>query len=107
MGRAAWPSRLGVGKLTTGMSFDCPCKAIARPYNSEIPVIPEAVSCTVEGCSTWNQAGVAQLAEHDVANVVVVGSNPITRSSGVAESQSRSRSVVSVCRGEDSYTVEF
>ena len=26
------------------------------------------------------QAGVAQLAEHNVANVVVVGSNPITRS---------------------------
>ena len=26
------------------------------------------------------QAGVAQLVEHDVANVVVVGSNPITRS---------------------------
>jgi hypothetical protein len=25
-------------------------------------------------------AGVAQLVEHDVANVVVVGSNPITRS---------------------------
>ena len=28
------------------------------------------------------QAGVAQLAEHNVANVVVVGSNPITRSLG-------------------------
>ncbi len=27
------------------------------------------------------EAGVAQLVEHDVANVVVVGSNPITRSS--------------------------
>jgi predicted RNA-binding protein len=27
------------------------------------------------------QAGVAQLVEHNVANVVVVGSNPITRSS--------------------------
>jgi hypothetical protein len=26
-------------------------------------------------------AGVAQLVEHNVANVVVVGSNPITRSS--------------------------
>ena len=26
------------------------------------------------------QAGVAQLVEHDVANVVVVGSNPIARS---------------------------
>ncbi len=26
------------------------------------------------------RAGVAQLVEHDVANVVVVGSNPITRS---------------------------
>ena len=30
------------------------------------------------------QAGVAQLAEHNVANVVVVGSNPITRSGGAA-----------------------
>ena len=27
-----------------------------------------------------SHAGVAQLVEHDVANVVVVGSNPITRS---------------------------
>ena len=31
-------------------------------------------------------AGVAQLAEHDVANVVVVGSNPITRSFPLLES---------------------
>ena len=30
-------------------------------------------------------AGVAQLAEHNVANVVVVGSNPITRSWRFAE----------------------
>jgi hypothetical protein len=30
------------------------------------------------------QAGVAQLVEHNVANVVVVGSNPITRSEGRA-----------------------
>jgi hypothetical protein len=30
------------------------------------------------GCGV---AGVAQLVEHNVANVVVVGSNPITRSS--------------------------
>ena len=29
---------------------------------------------------TGRAAGVAQLAEHNVANVVVVGSNPITRS---------------------------
>jgi hypothetical protein len=29
---------------------------------------------------TAQAAGVAQLVEHDVANVVVVGSNPITRS---------------------------
>ena len=32
-------------------------------------------------------AGVAQLAEHDVANVVVVGSNPITRSFLFSESR--------------------
>ena len=30
-------------------------------------------------------AGVAQLAEHNVANVVVVGSNPITRSLNVEQ----------------------
>ncbi len=30
--------------------------------------------------TTTGFAGVAQLVEHDVANVVVVGSNPITRS---------------------------
>ena len=29
-------------------------------------------------------AGVAQLVEHDVANVVVVGSSPITRSLGLS-----------------------
>ena len=31
-------------------------------------------------CDVPPIAGVAQLAEHNVANVVVVGSNPITRS---------------------------
>ncbi len=31
------------------------------------------------GCSEGGAAGVAQLVEHDVANVVVVGSNPIAR----------------------------
>ena len=35
----------------------------------------------LEGGSPVRNAGVAQLVEHDVANVVVVGSNPITRSS--------------------------
>ena len=34
-------------------------------------------------------AGVAQLAEHNVANVVVVGSNPITRSSYCGAPQAR------------------
>ena len=34
----------------------------------------------VYGFSVTQPAGVAQLAEHNVANVVVVGSNPITRS---------------------------
>ena len=47
---------------------------------------------TMSGKSQWSardflelQAGVAQLAEHNVANVVVVGSNPITRSFVVLE----------------------
>jgi hypothetical protein len=40
-----------------------PCKAPCQPYNLG-----------------YEFAGVAQLVEHDVANVVVVGSNPITRS---------------------------
>ena len=35
---------------------------------------------SVAGKDRFAPAGVAQLAEHDVANVVVVGSNPITRS---------------------------
>ena len=36
---------------------------------------------TGDADGVWpREAGVAQLVEHDVANVVVVGSNPITRS---------------------------
>ena len=34
----------------------------------------------VEKQACFSHAGVAQLVEHNVANVVVVGSNPITRS---------------------------
>ena len=39
-----------------------------------------AVAFPSLGCDGQADAGVAQLAEHNVANVVVVGSNPITRS---------------------------
>ena len=38
----------------------------------------------VEGGMLRGYAGVAQLVEHNVANVVVVGSNPITRSGNQA-----------------------
>jgi hypothetical protein len=38
------------------------------------------VPCLLWLGTTVCRAGVAQLAEHNVANVVVVGSNPITRS---------------------------
>ena len=37
-------------------------------------------SCDLAQVDGAVDAGVAQLAEHNVANVVVVGSNPITRS---------------------------
>ena len=43
-------------------------------YNSGLPRL---FRVTMVGIP---DAGVAQLAEHNVANVVVVGSNPITRS---------------------------
>ena len=43
----------------------CPCKRSLQAYNFGLSF-----------------AGVAQLVEHNVANVVVVGSNPITRSLG-------------------------
>jgi hypothetical protein len=36
--------------------------------------------CRFGGVFWFAIAGVAQLVEHNVANVVVVGSNPITRS---------------------------
>ena len=39
-----------------------------------------AISITPYCIRRYVDAGVAQLVEHDVANVVVVGSNPITRS---------------------------
>ena len=39
-------------------------------------------------------AGVAQLVEHDVANVVVVGSNPITRSLRIAVGESAMRATI-------------
>jgi hypothetical protein len=45
----------------TGLT--CPCKRVSQSYNFWLYA-----------------AGVAQLVEHNVANVVVVGSNPITRS---------------------------
>ena len=41
-------------------------------FRSKLPFAAESPTETL--------AGVAQLAEHNVANVVVVGSNPITRS---------------------------
>ena len=60
---------------------ESPCVAAPAAYNSEIVRVeaarPGVVTCVPHG---GNAAGVAQLVEHDVANVVVVGSNPITRS---------------------------
>ena len=55
-----------------------PCKAAGLPYNS----ILHGSHRGRRGLAAGNpgDAGVAQLVEHDVANVVVVGSNPITRS---------------------------
>ena len=56
---------------------NCPCKLDGGLYN---PVFRESRACA-EACGLRRfDAGVAQLAEHNVANVVVVGSNPITRS---------------------------
>ena len=70
---------------------DWPCIPLRPPYNpANFVPAGKALSLPVvfssdERCGELNkvyelQAGVAQLAEHNVANVVVVGSNPITRS---------------------------
>ena len=71
---------------------DWPCVPFKPPYNPAnfVPVIgaprPPNVYFLMGGASLQIvfelRAGVAQLAEHNVANVVVVGSNPITRSLG-------------------------
>ena len=69
---------------------DWPCVPFIPPYNPAnfVPVIEAPRPPNVYflmGAASFQivfelQAGVAQLAEHNVANVVVVGSNPITRS---------------------------
>ena len=72
---------------------DWPCVPFKPPYNpanfvsvDEAPRLPVVLFLFMEDASFQIffelQAGVAQLAEHNVANVVVVGSNPITRSLG-------------------------
>ena len=65
-----------------GERVNCPCKWSRGAYN---PRFPHVSGVEFRGDTGWRgvycAAGVAQLAEHDVANVVVVGSNPITRSS--------------------------
>ena len=65
-----------------GAKVNCPCKRLVGTYNSPIPAGFRIVEPGTEllGSARLCDAGVAQLAEHDVANVVVVGSNPITRS---------------------------
>ena len=50
------------------------------PYNPLFPGLSSRSLLAGGGLTAIVQAGVAQLVEHDVANVVVVGSNPITRS---------------------------
>ncbi len=54
-----------------------PCFPLSVAYN---PGIPRGGVLSERFPSAGRIAGVAQLVEHDVANVVVVGSNPITRS---------------------------
>ncbi len=48
-------------------------------------IIKSTVLCSIFQQDCAKSAGVAQLAEHNVANVVVVGSNPITRSLNVEQ----------------------
>ena len=55
-----------------GRPISTPCGAPLETYNPGMFLL--------QGRSPVRNAGVAQLVEHDVANVVVVGSNPITRS---------------------------
>ena len=59
-------------------ALNCPCMVLGRIYNP----LSKGDYDPVRACGAWLCvcAGVAQLVEHDVANVVVVGSNPITRS---------------------------
>ena len=54
----------------------------ALPYwvTLKYQIIKSSVLCSIIPQDCAESAGVAQLAEHNVANVVVVGSNPITRS---------------------------
>ncbi len=59
---------------------------IALPFQTRIRTVDQQASISKllkpDNQSAENRlAGVAQLVEHNVANVVVVGSNPITRSS--------------------------
>ena len=74
---------------TLTASADCPCNTLPRAYNP-VDLCRSALASRERGQAIAHvvlksprgrlSAGVAQLVEHHVANVVVVGSNPITRS---------------------------
>ena len=67
--------------------FDSTYSTFPAPFDDSGPALDLRDNCGTEGRvflrpenAKRSSAGVAQLAEHNVANVVVVGSNPITRS---------------------------
>ena len=66
--------------------LDSAFSTFPAPFDDSSPAVDLRDNCgdrEVElrpGNKMLTSAGVAQLAEHNVANVVVVGSNPITRS---------------------------
>ena len=79
------PTRMGQTTSDNLGPMKPPCRPGGYSYNPRVVVRPalpgvgEAAELAQPGPDV-PCAGVAQLVEHDVANVVVVGSNPITRS---------------------------
>src|SRR5687767_2370735 len=81
VGRLSIRAAIGWLQRAHYLRSKCPCKRLGASYNPFRPrrllalPLPDG-----SGGRRLLRAGVAQLVEHDVANVVVVGSNPIARS---------------------------
>ena len=74
-----WPAANNANKKLLSTA-NAPFSVLPYWVTLKYQIIKSSVLCSIFQQDCAESAGVAQLAEHNVANVVVVGSNPITRS---------------------------